>query len=88
MSYFWNSQALINAAYLVAGVLFILSLRGLSSQVTALWPLLRRPVFGQVVLAGEHTDRFQGWMEGAVRSGRRAAARSRRTGPVRCRVSK
>ena len=30
-----NSQLLINAAYLVAGVLFILSLRGLSSQVTA-----------------------------------------------------
>jgi monoamine oxidase len=27
-----------------------------------------------VVLAGEHTDRFQGWMEGAARSGRRAAA--------------
>ncbi|MBA3459483.1 MAG: NAD(P)(+) transhydrogenase (Re/Si-specific) subunit beta [Deltaproteobacteria bacterium] len=35
MSYFWNSQALINAAYLVAAVLFILSLRGLSSQETA-----------------------------------------------------
>jgi NAD(P) transhydrogenase subunit beta len=32
---FLNSQALINASYLVAGVLFILSLRGLSSQVTA-----------------------------------------------------
>ena len=32
---FLNSQALINAAYLVAGVLFILSLRGLSSQLTA-----------------------------------------------------
>jgi monoamine oxidase len=42
-------------------------------QVTALWPLLRAPLFGPVVLAGEHTDRFQGWMEGAVRSGRRAA---------------
>ena len=32
---FLNSQILINAAYLVAGVLFILSLRGLSSQETA-----------------------------------------------------
>ncbi len=32
---FLNSQALINAAYLVCGVLFILSLRGLSSQQTA-----------------------------------------------------
>jgi len=35
MSHFLNSQLLINAAYLVAGVLFILSLRGLSSQETA-----------------------------------------------------
>ena len=32
---FLNSQILINASYLVAGVLFILSLRGLSSQETA-----------------------------------------------------
>jgi len=32
---FLNSQALINAAYLVAGVLFILSLRGLSGQESA-----------------------------------------------------
>ncbi len=32
---FLKSTALINAAYLVAGVLFILSLRGLSSQLTA-----------------------------------------------------
>ncbi|MBA3456298.1 MAG: NAD(P)(+) transhydrogenase (Re/Si-specific) subunit beta [Deltaproteobacteria bacterium] len=32
---FLNSQALINASYLVGGVLFILSLRGLSSQQTA-----------------------------------------------------
>ncbi|HEY4175357.1 MAG TPA: NAD(P)(+) transhydrogenase (Re/Si-specific) subunit beta [Kofleriaceae bacterium] len=32
---FLNSSLLINAAYLVAGVLFILSLRGLSSQETA-----------------------------------------------------
>ncbi len=35
MTSFLNSQLLINAAYLVAGVLFILSLRGLSSQETA-----------------------------------------------------
>jgi NAD(P) transhydrogenase subunit beta len=32
---FLNSDLLINAAYLIAGVLFILSLRGLSSQETA-----------------------------------------------------
>ena len=31
----YTSQALINLSYLVAGVLFILSLRGLSSQETA-----------------------------------------------------
>jgi monoamine oxidase len=43
-------------------------------QVSALWPLLRAPVFGPVVLAGEHTDCFVGWMEGAARSGLRAAA--------------
>ncbi len=35
MQYFLQSEALINASYLVAGVLFILSLRGLSSQLTA-----------------------------------------------------
>ena len=36
-------------------------------------PLLRRPA-GRIVFAGEHTDdRFPGYMEGAVRSGQRAA---------------
>jgi len=35
MPHFLNSQLLINASYLVAAVLFILSLRGLSSQETA-----------------------------------------------------
>ena len=35
MMHFFSSQLLINASYLVAGVLFILSLRGLSSQQTA-----------------------------------------------------
>lgn len=42
-------------------------------QLTRLWPLLRRP-HGRIVLAGEHTDAFAGFMEGAVRSGRRAAS--------------
>ena len=32
---FHTSQALINSAYIVAGILFILSLRGLSSQETS-----------------------------------------------------
>lgn len=42
-------------------------------QVTAYWRALRRPV-GRIVLAGEHTDPYTSYMEGAVRSGRRAAA--------------
>src|SRR5262249_4327116 len=45
-------------------------------QVTAFWRALRRP-FGRVVLAGEHTDLYWGYMDGAVRSGRRAAAQIR-----------
>ena len=42
-------------------------------QVTAYWRALRRPVGGRIVLAGEHTDAFTAYMEGAARSGRRAA---------------
>lgn len=42
-------------------------------QVTAYHAALCRPV-GRMILAGEHTDKFTGYMEGAVRSGRRAAA--------------
>lgn len=41
-------------------------------QLTASWPQLRRP-HGRIVLAGEHTDGFAGFMEGALRSGGRAA---------------
>jgi len=42
-------------------------------QLTAAWSLLRQP-HGHVVLAGEHTDAYAGYMEGALRSGARAAA--------------
>jgi monoamine oxidase len=43
----------------------------------ALRPWLARPA-GLVVFAGEHTsDRWQGYMNGAVESGRRAAAEIR-----------
>ncbi len=42
-------------------------------QVTRYWRTLRRR-HGRLLLAGEHTDSFTGSMEGAVRSGRRAAA--------------
>ena len=41
-------------------------------QLTRVWPMLRRP-HGRVLLAGEHTDVFAGFLEGAVRSGHRAA---------------
>jgi monoamine oxidase len=42
-------------------------------QVTKYWRMLRRR-HGRLVLAGEHTDSSTGSMEGAIRSGRRAAA--------------
>lgn len=42
-------------------------------QLTQAWPFLQR-TYGRMVLAGEHTDGFCGFMEGALRSGRRAAA--------------
>ena len=41
-------------------------------QLLAAWPLLRRP-HGRMLLAGEHTDEWCGYMEGALRSGARAA---------------
>jgi len=42
-------------------------------QVTRYWRTLRRR-HGRLLLAGEHTDSYTGSMEGALRSGRRAAA--------------
>lgn len=41
-------------------------------QYTRFWPALRRP-YGRVYFAGEHTDLYASYMEGAVRSGRRVA---------------
>lgn len=41
-------------------------------QVTAFWRALREPV-GRIVLAGEHTNEWAGYMEAAIRSGIRAA---------------
>src|SRR5215210_3457735 len=41
-------------------------------QVARYWRALRQPV-GRMYFAGEHCDAFTGYMEGAVRSGRRAA---------------
>ena len=42
-------------------------------QVTRFQEVIRRPL-GRVHFAGEHTDALAGTMEGAVRSGLRAAA--------------
>jgi monoamine oxidase len=42
-------------------------------QIAAAAPLMRA-VHGRLVLAGEHTDEFTGFMEGALRSGARVAA--------------
>ncbi len=41
-------------------------------QLTAFWPEFQQP-YGRLMFAGEHTDRYIGYMEGAVRSGQRAA---------------
>jgi monoamine oxidase len=41
-------------------------------QLCAAWPDLRRR-YGSLLLAGEHTDAWAGYMEGALRSGVRAA---------------
>jgi monoamine oxidase len=42
-------------------------------QMAAAAPLLRA-AHGRLLLAGEHTDEFSGFMEGALRSGARVAA--------------
>jgi monoamine oxidase len=42
-------------------------------QIAAAMPLLR-VAHGRLLLAGEHTDEFSGFMEGALRSGARVAA--------------
>ncbi|MEX0846385.1 MAG: NAD(P)/FAD-dependent oxidoreductase [Ilumatobacteraceae bacterium] len=42
-------------------------------QLLEAWPAMRRP-YGRMLLAGEHTDEWMGYMEGALRSGARVAA--------------
>jgi monoamine oxidase len=58
----WRIDPHFGGAYVVYG----------PGQVTAHWPALRRP-YGSLVLAGEHTATFTGYMEGAVESGEQAA---------------
>lgn len=42
-------------------------------QLTEFWPAFQQP-YGRLLFAGEHTDRYIGYMEGAVRSGQRVAS--------------
>ncbi len=48
-------------------------------QVLDFWTALREPV-GRIQLAGEHTSDLSGYMESAIRSGRRAAQRIDQSG--------
>jgi monoamine oxidase len=48
-------------------------------QLTRYWRALRRPA-GRLYFAGEHTDRYAGYMEGALCSGLRVAAAIDRRG--------
>jgi monoamine oxidase len=59
----WRTDARFGGAYVVYG----------PGQVVAHWEALRRR-YGSLVLAGEHSATFTGYMEGAVESGDRAAA--------------
>jgi monoamine oxidase len=59
----WRTDARFGGAYVVYG----------PGQVVAHWRALRCR-YGSLVLAGEHTATFTGYMEGAIESGERAAA--------------
>jgi monoamine oxidase len=58
----WTDDEFALGAYVTYGL----------GQLLPAWPLLRRR-HGRMVLAGEHTDEWCGYMEGALRSGARAA---------------
>ena len=63
MSYVWAQDPWVGGSYSAYG----------PGQLTTVWPALRRP-YGRLLFAGEHTDAYIGYMEGAVRSGQRVAA--------------
>ncbi|HEY9890117.1 MAG TPA: flavin monoamine oxidase family protein [Candidatus Obscuribacterales bacterium] len=63
LSYPWVGDPWVKGSYSAFG----------PGQLTRFWPALRRP-YGRLIFAGEHTDAYIGYMEGAVRSGQRAAA--------------
>ena len=52
-------------------------------QMARFWGAMRRPL-GRLFLAGEHTDTYVSYMEGAVRSGRRAAGAVADVQPPNC----
>jgi monoamine oxidase len=58
----WDNEPFTQGSYVAFG----------PGEVTAYWELLRKPV-GRLYFAGEHTAVHQGYMEGAVESGQRAA---------------
>ncbi len=58
----WSKEAYARGAYAAYA----------PGQVTRFWRALRRPV-GPIYLAGDHVDAYTGYMEGAMRSGRRVA---------------
>jgi monoamine oxidase len=58
----WNNEPFTQASYAAFA----------PGQVTAYWQRLRTPL-GRLHFAGEHTAVHQGYMEGAVESGQRAA---------------
>ena len=62
-SFAWEQDPWVRGSYSAYG----------PGQMTTLWPALRRP-YGRLLFAGEHTDRYIGYMEGAVRSGQRTAS--------------
>ena len=61
-SFVWDKNSYIGGAYSSHG----------PDQFRAFWSALRRP-HGRMYFAGEHTDIYLGYMEGAVRSGQRVA---------------
>ncbi|MEM9006164.1 MAG: flavin monoamine oxidase family protein [Cyanobacteria bacterium P01_F01_bin.86] len=62
-SYVWARDPWVGGSYSAYG----------PGQMTTFSSALRRP-YGRLLFAGEHTDAFIGYMEGAVRSGQRVAS--------------
>ncbi|MGD1948825.1 MAG: flavin monoamine oxidase family protein [Leptolyngbyaceae cyanobacterium] len=62
-SFAWEQDLWVRGSYSANG----------PGQMTTLWPALRRS-YGRLLFAGEHTDLYIGYMEGAVCSGQRVAS--------------